>query len=300
MSLRERQILSGNQLISFPLTLLKSFSLQQVKVNDKWIFLSVYPVMAILVVHIGNENPIHALFRMPSYYSDLLLAVFCTFGIGLYYRVLFRQMEKKFTWGDRIRKRIRFQLVFGIVLPIVVLLSVESVYLVYLLDIPLAASSILYLELPLVTIFCVVINLLYTLLYFRKYNMQLASQVEQIELRRAINSKENFVVHSGNKALNIPIEEIAHFSVREKSTFLITRDGKQFLHSSSLTELISELPSKNFFQLNRQVIASRNSVKFYEQTNTRKLKIILEPALDSEVFVSKMRSTDFVKWMNEK
>lgn len=300
LAMRESQIPSADQLISFPLTLLKSFNVRQVKVNDKWFFIAVYPVMAFLAVHIGNENSMHALFRMPSYYSDLLLALICTFGIGIYYRALFRQIEKKFAWDSRVRERITFQLVFGIALPIVVLLSVESVYLVYLLEIPLAASSILYLELPLVTIFCVVINLLYTLLYFWKYNTQLASQVEQIELRKPLASKENFVVHAGNKALNIPIEEIAHFSVREKSTFLITREGKQFLYGSSLSELINELPSKSFFQLNRQVIASRNSVMLYEQTDTRKLKIVLEPVLDNAVFVSKMRSADFVKWMNEK
>jgi len=293
--------------LSFPSGFMQKTDHHIEKVEDKWIFIFVYPIMALLVVHLGNDNSLQDLVEIPSYYSDLLLALFCTFGIGFYFRWLFFRIGETFTWDDQMGRRLIFQLIPGVLFPIVVSVSIESVYLVYFLEIPLAESSIFYLELPLIAVFCVFINMLYILLFFRRANRKLATRVEEMDTtkeefgdEKPADSKANFVVHSGYKAMKIPIAEIAHIHVYEKAAFLTTNEGKQFLDGSSLSELRSELPSKTFYQLNRQVIANRNAVLAFEQTETRKLKIDLDPPLDHEVFVSKKRSAEFVRWMNEK
>ncbi|SMO91298.1 hypothetical protein SAMN06265379_11438 [Saccharicrinis carchari] len=58
-------------------------------VNDRWMFIWVYPVLALLAVHIGNDNTFDQLLHIPSYYSDIAFALTCVYLTGWYFRVLF-------------------------------------------------------------------------------------------------------------------------------------------------------------------------------------------------------------------
>ena len=53
----------------------ESTVLDEGKIRDKWLFLFVYPILALLAVHFGNDNALLKLMGMPSYYTDIL---FCT------------------------------------------------------------------------------------------------------------------------------------------------------------------------------------------------------------------------------
>lgn len=270
-------------------------------VNDQWILIFIYPVLAILVVHIGNDNSFFTLLTIPSYYTDLLLAFACTYLVGFFYRSFFRKTEAKFNWTDQLKKRIGYQLLYGILIPVLILASIEALYLEFLLDIPVLESSMLYLELPVITTFCILINLLYTLLYFRKHTLQLTQELTQKDRASAPVPvfKTFFVVNKSTRSLHIPASEAAYFRVIEKSTYLVTAQEK-YLYDSSLEQLIKEIDPSVFFQLNRQIIASRMSIEGYSHTDTRKLSISLNPAISEEVFVSKTRATAFLHWLKHK
>ena len=45
---------------------------------DKWLFRVVYPLMALSVIHVGNDNRVAELLRNPTYYTDLLVAALLT------------------------------------------------------------------------------------------------------------------------------------------------------------------------------------------------------------------------------
>ena len=141
------------------------------KVNDKWMFVFLYPLIAVLVVHTGNDNSFQKLLTIPSYYSDLLLAFLCTYAVGFYYRQLYRKLHQKFGWNTSFKKTWRYQLTWALLVPISTIIIIEIIYLVFLLNIPVSQSSVFYLELPLVSLFCILINLLYLALYFRKHNL---------------------------------------------------------------------------------------------------------------------------------
>ena len=64
-------------------------------ISDSWMFFYVCPLLAILVVHIGNENSFAQLISIPSYYSDLVLAICCSYLLGLYVKYLVFWMNKK-------------------------------------------------------------------------------------------------------------------------------------------------------------------------------------------------------------
>jgi hypothetical protein len=272
------------------------------KVNDKWILIFVYPLSALLTVHIGNDNSFQELLQIPSYYTDLLLAFTCALLLAFYYRILFKKIDDRFNWTDQLKKRIAYHLLYGIFFPVTIAIIIESIYLTILLDIPLNDSSIFYLELPVIFIFCTLINLIYILLYFQKHNLML-SRALILQQETVINTrdgfKENFVVNNGVRSLNIPAEEIAYFQVVEKSTFLVTNQGQKHLYDSSLEYLIQSVDQKKFFQLNRQMVASRSSIKTYSPTHTRKLSVTLVPEITEDVYVSKSKASAFLQWLKE-
>lgn len=268
------------------------------QINDKIVFLVVYPIIALLTIHIGNDNTFRELLRIPSYYTDLLLAFTMVYLTGFYFKALFKKIDNRFNWTNKLRERIWYHAFYGILLPVTVIIVVEIVYLIFLLKIPLHESSVFYLELPVIATFCTLINLIYIILYFRIYTTGLTRPITDFQGKEiSVSVKTNFVVNNGLKVLNIPAEDVSYFRVLDKSTLLVTKDGRQYLYNSSLENLIENIDRTKFFQLNRQVIAGRASIKAYSHTETRKLGITLQPEMKDEIFVSKNKASTFLQWL---
>ncbi|MEQ8242299.1 hypothetical protein, partial [Fulvivirga sp.] len=77
-----------------------------IKINDRWIFIFIYPLFVIFVCHVGNDNSLSHLLTVPSYYTDLLLAVVCTYGAGFYWKILFARLDAKFDWYTNLKPRL--------------------------------------------------------------------------------------------------------------------------------------------------------------------------------------------------
>lgn len=266
-------------------------------VRDHELFLFFYPVIAFMVVHTGNDNSISELIRIPSYYTDLLLAFTGTYSAGFYLRWLNIRLEMRFDWTTALRSRLVAQFFFGIIIPVIALVGLELIYLALMDGIIFTETSVFYLELPLISIFCSLINLIYLLLYSRKHHNDL-SRFIQDRNQHQFTYKKYFVVHAGAKSRYIPVVEIAWFIVTQKVTFLTTVDGTQYLYNETLEQVKEVLDPEAFFQLNRQLVASRKSIHSYERTKTRKLKVELQPPHNDPVFVSKIKATSFLNWLN--
>lgn len=259
------------------------------KLADRWMFILIYPLIAFLAVHIGNENSLRQLLQIPSYYSDLLLALCCSFGLGWYTRELCMWLEIKFSWTEDPKQRLIVQLILGVILPSSVILFIEAIYL-SILNVKLEDSSIFYLELPIIIILCLMINLIYLVLLKNRQTPEIQNVLEKE------NYTENFVVQAGKGFLSISRDDVAYFRIQNKLTFLITEDGQSYLYDVPFKSIIDGLPPKEFFQRNRQVIAKRNNIKRSIQTETRRLKIELCPTMEEQVFVSKTKASDFINW----
>jgi hypothetical protein len=273
------------------------------RVNDRWIFLFIYPIIALLSVHIGNDNTFRELLKIPSYYTDLLLALLCVYGLGIYYRWFFYKVEQKFDWELQLQSRIIHQLIYGQILPMACIIGLEVLYLKFILEIPLHESSVFYLELPVVGIFCILLQLLYSILYYRRHHLELKGVIElqkdKISFIESKDYKKGFIVNSGTRTLPIHEEKVAYFIILEKSTFLVTSDNKRYIMNSSIDKIVKTLNPSRFFQLNRQIVINRNNILSYSHTDTRKLEIEVLPEPGEHVYVSKTRASQFIKWLNQ-
>ncbi len=263
-------------------------------------FWLVCPALALASVHVGNDNTFAELIRMPTYFTDLALAFGSTYGVVFYLRTLHSFLNRRYGMEMYTRSRVFMQLGAGVVLPVAVVISLEVVYL-SIIHIPLKNSSVFYLELPLVVVFCVMINLVYAMMYHKLALLtQPISSGVQGEAREAVRKDYNFTVHSGHSLINILAAQVAYFIVFEKQTFLVTREGKRFLYTEPVSKIGEGLPEGIFFPLNRQVTASRSSIQQVEYTPTRRLNIVLSPPPGVTVYVSKSRATTFSRWLNGK
>ena len=147
-------------------------------------------------------------------------------------------------------------MVSGVILPIFIILLIEIFYVSVILHIPVRDSSVLYLELPLMGIFCILINLIYLVLDFKNQPADYTNLTAGNTPAHP-DYKTNFMVHSGNNTLIIPVSQVAYFIVLRKTNFLTTTDNKEYLYNDSLETL-----RKDYLRL----IFSRLTGRFYCQS----------------------------------
>ena len=261
--------------------------------RDRWLFRIVYPLMALAVVHVGNDNSLAELLRLPSYYSDLALSLLLTFGTGLYFRWYYRRHRSPLSPRGWVGERLGEYLAGVLALPVAVLIAVECLYVVGVLGIPFSETSIPYLELPLIILFCLLINAVYLIVGLRAAVQEGGAGAQD----KSTRYPGQFVVHAGTRSRSISVGEIAYFELVDKVTFLVSTGGERFVINQSLRELESGTDPNLFFLLNRQLLAHRRSVEGYARTDTRKLRIDLLPPPVAEHFVAKTKVTAFLGWL---
>jgi len=140
----------------------------------------------------------------------------------------------------------------------------------------------------------------------RFHNTNDGNQLGQVkELLKALESKkatyrERFLVKIGDRLIPIKSYDIAYFSYRDGGTEIIHQTGKSYLIDQPLDELESELDPSKFFRLNRQFLASIDSIDVIHRYFNGKLKIDLKPTPEEEVLVSREKASRFKSWMDGK
>lgn len=260
------------------------------RINDKWLFLFVYPVFAFLAVHLGNDNSFRKLLSLPSYYTDILFALICVYGSGLFIKKVALATSQKIGWNQNRTKALKLQFVLGLLIPACIVVLAEIIYL-QIIGIELWQSSIFYLEFPLAILLLVLINGVYIFMYSQTSYIIALNQKQGLD-------KKNLVVREGKSAIIVPINEIAYFVKRGNLIFLVTRTGRDYIYDYPFKRIIDKLPPDVFFQLNRQIISSRSSIVKSTKTKTRRLKVELSPSTNNEVYVAKANATKFLKWLD--
>lgn len=271
---------------------------KKISVNDKWIFLIIYPLIGVSFVHIGNDNTFKELLQIPSYYTDVILSLVLLYTIGFYIRWISGRFENRFDWVVQFKSRIINQLIWGLVPPAAFIALAEIAYLNQL-DIALSESSIFYLELPVAVVILVLINITYIFLYYRQYSLTLKTQLSEQKEAYEFTKDKFLIARQGNQNIQVPYGSIAYFILKNKLTFLVTTDTHHLLYDKSMKEVLETLPHHEFYRLNRQLIAKRSSIIKCSPTKTRRLKIELNPAPELDVFLPKANVSQFMRWFNE-
>lgn len=108
--------------------------------------------------------------------------------------------------------------------------------------------------------------------------------------------RKRFLTKSGQKFAHIEMTDIAYFFKEHGGVYARTFDHKKHLIEASLDELESEVPSGQFFRINRQFLVSVKSITGFE-SDYGSYPITLEPPA-GEVSISRYRIHDFKTWLD--
>ncbi len=116
-----------------------------------------------------------------------------------------------------------------------------------------------------------------------------------------LNQNNGLILSLGNRKEIVRNDEMLCFYSEQKTTYLLTSDGKQKLVDESLEKLEERLGSQKFFRANRQYIISPQMVKEYRTMPDGKLEIMLKPLqnLPSVISVSRLKAHAFRKWIEK-
>jgi two-component system LytT family response regulator len=111
--------------------------------------------------------------------------------------------------------------------------------------------------------------------------------------------RDRFMIKQGQRLFTVPVETVAYFFSRNKLSFIKTYEGHEWMVDYNLDELAQMLDGRQFFRLNRQVIAGLRAVDKVHLYFNHKLKVQLLPPFEEEVFVSREKAGEFKAWMGE-
>ena len=109
--------------------------------------------------------------------------------------------------------------------------------------------------------------------------------------------RPRFIMRLGDKIIIVRSDDVAYFYAEDKSTFLVTTEGKRYVMDMSLDAVSDEVDPRRFFRISRNCTVSINSIGDISKHLSNRLKVTLNPPADFEVFVSRSRTADFLDWI---
>ncbi|SDP27944.1 two component transcriptional regulator, LytTR family [Mucilaginibacter sp. OK268] len=132
----------------------------------------------------------------------------------------------------------------------------------------------------------------------------LGSNENMLSLIRSMQTKQpiyrsRFLVAYRDKYILVMADEIAYFTSENKATFLVTHQSQRYMIDQTLELLEKEMDPETFFRISRQFIVSLKSIYKIHQSFNGQLKLELSPALDEGILMSREKSGQLKKWLDQ-
>lgn len=122
--------------------------------------------------------------------------------------------------------------------------------------------------------------------------------VQSIQAKQQIY-RSRFLIRYRDKYVLVLAGEIAYFKSEHKTTYLVMDNSQHYVIDQPLEVLEKEMDPQVFFRVSRQVIVSLKSIHKIYQSFNGQLKIELTPALDEGILISRDKSNQLKKWLDQ-
>lgn len=130
-----------------------------------------------------------------------------------------------------------------------------------------------------------------------KQNVDISLLMDAIKSKE-IRYRERFLVSTATSYFKIDTKDIAYFYVENRVTFAVTFKNKEHIINSTLDKLEEELNPEKFFRANRAFLINSESIRKFENFFGGKLAVILDPPFKDSVTISRLKATEFKRWMD--
>ena len=140
--------------------------------------------------------------------------------------------------------------------------------------------------------------------YKQKQPTQSDVQVNLDDIRKLLINpvdrkfKKRLSIKVGQHIKIIHIDEIECFYSENKSTYIHTKENRNYLLDNSLENWQEQLDPEHFFRVNRTFIVHINAIKDIVAYSNSRLKLILHSYNEIEIIVSRERVKDFKSWID--
>ncbi len=110
--------------------------------------------------------------------------------------------------------------------------------------------------------------------------------------------KSRFLVKKGQTMKTVSTDDTAFFLIENQLVFLVDNKNNKYIIEHSLDDIEQMLDPEAFFRINRQMIVSLGSVKTIHPYFNSRLKLMLDPVIKAEILVSRMKVSEFKKWLD--
>ncbi len=128
-------------------------------------------------------------------------------------------------------------------------------------------------------------------------------QIRFEELKKHIDNiskkfKDRFMVKTGDQVKFINTNSVAYFKADDTVTYLYTTDEKRYIIDYKLEQLSCLLDDQLFFRITRSYITQINSINKISKHFNGRLKISLNPDAKEDIYISRARANEFLKWLD--
>jgi two-component system LytT family response regulator len=115
--------------------------------------------------------------------------------------------------------------------------------------------------------------------------------------RKAKTYRSTFLVHNRDEMIPLKTEKIAYFRIDTGIVKGITFDNKSYSMDNNLEDIEEELDPELFYRASRQFIINREAIVNIKQYFNGKLIVVVNPACDKRIVVSKAKAIGFKTWV---
>jgi DNA-binding LytR/AlgR family response regulator len=109
--------------------------------------------------------------------------------------------------------------------------------------------------------------------------------------------RTRFLICGAAAYFKLEVKDIAYFYSKNKISFAVTFDQKEYVVDFTMETLEEELDPDQFFRANRNSIVHINAVQTIEDYFGGKLYVKLIPPFKQEVMVSRLKNAAFKNWI---
>jgi DNA-binding LytR/AlgR family response regulator len=136
--------------------------------------------------------------------------------------------------------------------------------------------------------------------HFTSLSSNIKSIQQEFNLKpQNVETPKNLLLNLKDKIISVPVDNIALSMLTKGFVIVQTFDGKKISTNKYLEE-IEKINPDNFFRANRQFLVHRNAIADIQKIENRKLKLNLNIIFSEDVYISKEKSTQFLRWFEQK
>jgi DNA-binding LytR/AlgR family response regulator len=133
---------------------------------------------------------------------------------------------------------------------------------------------------------------------YHREDLDYGKLAEAIESRKELEVKR-YLVRYGQKMFVVDPNKAAYFYSEQKCTFMVNQEGKSFPLDESLSQVETDLTSKDFFRINRNFLINISNITEMITFGKARIKLKVNPPFEDEsaLMVAADRTPDFRKWL---